>query len=1448
MYRIPLIWLVFIFFFFVFCALWRFFDSSFNIKQMKNICQLGFNLYRFLFCICAAFFISTPTNIIFGNKPVQPGLQYVRNQGQWPSNVVYRCDLMGGNLFLEEERLVFLFTDKANLHGSLGSGNRDSLVNCHAYYMTWVGSSPTPIKKGQFPFSEKYNFFTGNDPAKWAVDVPSFKEVIYESIYPGIDYRMYSEGNILKSDYILYPGSRAVDLLIQYYGLDTLFIDERGDLILKTSVNTVTEFRPFAYQEIDGQKVEVPCNYILKDSVLAFDFPEGYRLNLPLIIDPTLVFSTYSGSPADNWGSSATFDSKGNMFLGGIALSAGYPTTPGAFQVQFGGGFSGTALNSDVVITKFSANATTRLYSTYIGGSSNEVLSSLYCTPEDELVALVTTGSANFPTTLNAFDRTFNQGQSVAFFNFGLRFPNGTDLAIIKFNANGTALRGSTFFGGSRNEGANVSSALQFNYGDESRGDIALDKMGNIYISSNTTSTNLPGTTGRAQGNNAGLSDGLVASFSSDLSQLRWATYVGGSRDDALYGIEINKQNIIIVCGGTNSTSIQSIRNGLHTSYRGGDSDGFVVRLSLDGSTFEGGTYLGTNAYDQAYMIELDENQAVYLFGQTQGNYPFTPGVYRTPNGTQFIHKLSADLRTTLFSTTFGSGQSNLINISPTAFLVDVCENIYAVGWGGVVNSGSNSSAGTTRNMPTTADAFQRITDGSDFYLINLSKDARDLIYATYIGEIGGNGDHVDGGTSRFDKFGVVYQAVCASCGATNGFPTTFGVYSRANLSTNCNMAGVKFRFDLQALLIIEAKAEPSSGCAPHTTQFSFTSSQPATDFFWGFGDGNTSSLSSPTHTFESPGTYRVFLKIQNDQNCNPIDSMVFEIEIFESPEKRLAATICEGDFYEVGGNIYQQNGEYIVDTIPGSGSCDTLVYLDLEVLPFMGSDTIKATICQGEVFRIDGKVFESSGTYLLDSIIGISPCDSVLYLDLIVLSAFALDTTLYICPAGEIAFNGRIFNESGQFIIEKEADNGCDSIWRIAVQEFPYPELSIGGNLTFCPGDSTILTIETNATNVLWSDGKADLERVIKSPGIYSVTVTSFEGCALSDSVEISLFSITPAPVGSDLSLGCGPTAVLLGIAPTVAGLFQWSGPGITPVNRNLPRPEVLLPGVYFLTFINPSGCVSIDSVVVNSAADPFEFSLDLGASCPGDQPSGYIFADVYGGGSPPFRYYLNPGDPEGQESSRFEPLESGNYLLTIIDDSGCRIDTSLLVPMRDTIQVFLESEVLLREGETYTIKPMLIIPDGNAVDSLNWDPGRWLSCKDCLTPVSSPEDTIRYYLELIDKYGCISRRSIFLRLLRVGQVFIPNVFTPNGDGINDKLLVFSNPNVKRILSLEIFDRWGERVFEQFNFPPNDPEFGWDGRFRGREMNPAVFVYRAVAEVVDGQIVYLEGDVTLFR
>lgn len=439
-----------------------------------------------------SFFLLTAL-VVFGHlkahEHLAPKLDYIQNKGQWEKEVLYKADLYGGWAFLEQGRITYLFSDKNKLHPGLSgvpkyletdegkfpnpeweerSAEELSVVNYHAYRVHWLDANPKVKVSGNDRQSYYNNYFIGNDPTQWQSNVQLYRMVTYNNLYPKIDLKVYSQGNTMKSDYIVKKGGKVSDIRLMYEGVDGISIEDNGSLKLTTSVNEVYEFRPYAYQLINNKEVEVACRYRLEGNVLTFELPEGYNTNHELVIDPTLVFSTYSGSPSDNWGSSATNDADGNMFLGGIALGSQYPTTAGAFQTTYGGG-SGSS-GTDVVITKFTSNGSSRLYSTYLGGSSNEVLSSLYCTPQNELIALITTSSSNFPTSANGYDRSYNGGSSSSILQGSITFPNGSDLAIVKLNANGTALVGSSFFGGSGNEGLNRGTGILFNYGDESRG------------------------------------------------------------------------------------------------------------------------------------------------------------------------------------------------------------------------------------------------------------------------------------------------------------------------------------------------------------------------------------------------------------------------------------------------------------------------------------------------------------------------------------------------------------------------------------------------------------------------------------------------------------------------------------------------------------------------------------------------------------------------------------------------------------------------------------------------------------------------------------------------------------------------------------------------------------------------------------------------------------------
>ena len=372
---------------------------------------------------------------------------------------------------------------------------------------------------------------------------------------------------------------------------------------------------------------------------------------------------------------------------------------------------------------------------------------------------------------------------------------------------------GSTYVGGSGNDGINNVLPLVHNYGDHFRGEIALDPLQHPVVATTTQSTDMPVSANASQMIfGGGIQDAYIFRLDPTLSTLQ-ATYYGGSGNDSGYGVQFDSNGQVFVTGGTMSIDLPMSGTPFQSS-NSGDADGYVLRLSAGLDQFLSSTYIGTSSFDQSYFVQLDVADAVYVVGQTHGTYPVSAGVYSNPGSSQFIHKLDHDLTTSLWSTVIGSGMG-FEDLSPSAFLVSDCGQIYFSGWGGVVNHFVQAPTSTTNGLPVTPDAFQSTTDGSDFYLMVLAEDAASLNYATYFGG-STSVEHVDGGTSRFDKHGTVYQAVCAGCGGHNDFPSTPGAWSATNNSSNCNL-GV-FKFDLlQPTAHIEVDG-PEYACLPGAT------------------------------------------------------------------------------------------------------------------------------------------------------------------------------------------------------------------------------------------------------------------------------------------------------------------------------------------------------------------------------------------------------------------------------------------------------------------------------------------------------------------------------------------------------------------------------------------------------------------------------------------------------
>ena len=823
---------------------------------------------------------------------------FVENRGQWPAAVTHKADLAGATLWCERDGLLLDLYDRRTVHAHESAGEHPpangerAVTHHHAVRLRFVGGDLDARTEGLGVERGAYNFLLGNDPGRWGHAAHAFKGLLHHNVWPGIDVRTRAGERDMEYDLLVEAGADASRIVLTYEGADRVFL-QNGRLHIATRLGVLVESIPLAYQERDGARVPVTCNYQLNKGQVRFQLGP-YDHARPLTIDPSLVFSTFSGSGADNFGYTATYDNKGFLYSGSTAFGQAYPTTVGAYDTVHGGG-DGLFDGIDIALTKYDTTGSFLIWSTFIGGSSDELPHSLVVNANDELFMLGTTSSANFPTTANGFDVTFNGGPAVNLTNgLGSNFPNGVDMVLTRLSADGSQLLASTFVGGNGTDGLNRASGLKFNYADEVRGEIELDVNDNVYVVSSTTSTDLPTTPNAFRtAYQGGEQDGVALKMDASLSTMFWCTYFGGTGADAIYSLDRDDLQHVYFCGGTRSIDLP-FTSGFQNTNQGGTAEGFIAELQYDGTSLLAGTYYGSPLYDQTYFVEHDEQGNRFVFGQTSApsgslilNAP-----YNQPAGGQLIAKFSPGLNSLLMASRVGSGDGTP-DISPVAFLVDYCDKIYICGWGSAIQGGALSTTG----LPVTGDAFQATTDGRDFYLAVFDIDMTALFYGTYIGGPLSS-EHVDGGTSRFDRRGRIYESVCAGCGGNSDFPTTPNAWSATNNSGLCNNAVFKFDFDFP---IVVAGFTTELACLPAPVQFENTSSN-ASAYAWDFGDGTGSTAASPDHVFPGPGVYIVQLVASNAATCNQNDTTLQQVVVLGNSSYALNDTaVCAGASVQIG-------------------------------------------------------------------------------------------------------------------------------------------------------------------------------------------------------------------------------------------------------------------------------------------------------------------------------------------------------------------------------------------------------------------------------------------------------------------------------------------------------------------------------------------------------------------
>lgn len=816
-------------------------------------------------------------------------IEFVENKGQWHHDVLYRGDFKTGGFFLENNGFTVLMNDTADMkllskvfhpHGDEYMQLPDYLpLRSFAYKVRFEGATLFPQHLGEKKLDTYNNYFIGSDSTKWSSGCSIFYSVLIKNIYSNIDVRYYSENNVLKYDFIIHPGGNPNDIRMRYEGPELSL--NSGELFIKTPVGIIKELYPYSYQQTNNGKNEVKCQYLINNNVVSFNIKK-YDSEKVLIIDPSIIFCSFTGSTADNWGYTATPGPDGSLYGGGIVFAQGFPVSPGAFQVNYGGGENEGAIGGyDIGLFRFSSNGSSRMYATYLGGLGNEQPHSLIADNEGNLIVAGRTSSINFPVT------TPLRGSG-----------GGVDIFVTKFNAAGTAILGSIKIGGSRDDGVNIrakyignpgTESLRRNYGDDARSEVILDASNNVILASCTQSTDFFVTPGALQNSfGGGFQDGVIIKFSPNLDNVIFSTFFGGELEDACFVTAINPlDGNIYVGGATSSTQLQGDKTGVwQPVFNLGLTDGFITIINPLGTQALKTTFIGSTGVDIVYGLKFDRLGFPYTMGTTTGVWPIIRAPFSNVNARQFIVKLKADLSDAVYSTVFGTN-SSMPNISPVAFMVDRCENVYVSGWGGGINNTNGYTNGSTAGMPEVSPlAGIPAADGQDFYFFVLERDAAGQFFGSHFGQFRGMGDHVDGGTSRFDENGVIYQAICANCGGGATFPTTPGVWASRNGSTNCNLAVVKIEMNFAGVssairTSINGVIGSTKGCVPTIVSFSDTLLQ-AVRYYWDFGDGrkDTTTSASISHTFNQVGVYPVMLIAEDSSTCNIRDTAYVNIKI----------------------------------------------------------------------------------------------------------------------------------------------------------------------------------------------------------------------------------------------------------------------------------------------------------------------------------------------------------------------------------------------------------------------------------------------------------------------------------------------------------------------------------------------------------------------------------------
>ncbi|HVA00140.1 MAG TPA: SBBP repeat-containing protein, partial [Terriglobia bacterium] len=669
-------------------------------------------------------------------------LSFVRNRGQVGNDpqreVKFFSAGQGYSLFLTGHQAVLALEKNAGREarspeGVSISGGTPS-ARAAVLRMKIADANPHPVLVGMNELPGKNNYFIGKNPGEWHARVPTYAQVKYRDVYPGVDLIFYGNQRHLEFDFVVSPGGNPKSIGFGLAGATKINADAQGNLAVVVGGRTVWFNKPVIFQPVaiskdhpSGKQI-VEGGYVLGAGGRVSFRVADYDRERPLVIDPALSYSTYLGGTASDSGAGIAVDSSGNAYVTGSTASTNFPTA-----APIASALSGTA---DAFVAKLDPSGSSLVYSTFLGGNNVDQGSAIAVDSSGDAFVAGTTSSTNFPTTAGAAQTGFAGGQ--------------TDAFVARLNPAGDTLAYATYLGGTGNDTAHA---------------IALDSSGDAFVAGDTASTDFP-THAPLQSANGGQGDAFLSEVKPDGSGLVYSTYLGGSGADSAQGVAVDASGNAYLTGYTYSTDFPTLSP--YQAANAGSADVFITKFNPAGSALVYSTYLGGTGLDRSTSIAVDTSGNVYVAGETaSAAFPTTSGVVQTANhgnGDAFVAKLSANGATLTYSTYLGGAQADQAN----GIRVDGSGNAFITGY-------TQSSDFPILN-PVEA-VFGGGTCGSgpclDAFVAEINSTATALVYSTYLG---GNANDY-GQALALDASGNAYVTGAAS---SSNFPVTAGDFQDA--------------------------------------------------------------------------------------------------------------------------------------------------------------------------------------------------------------------------------------------------------------------------------------------------------------------------------------------------------------------------------------------------------------------------------------------------------------------------------------------------------------------------------------------------------------------------------------------------------------------------------------------------------------------------------------------